>query len=158
MAGIVNVYTTSATTENMSRNDMLLWVNDCLQSEYAKIEQLHNGAGYCLFTEFLFPGSIQLKRVKWNSRLELDWLGNWKLVQTAWKQLGVDKLIPVEKLIKGKFQDNFEFLQWFKKFFDANYDGHEFNPLEARNFEDLPTENKASQYFDQLSPKSDLNG
>lgn len=32
-------------------------------------------------------------------------------------------------------QDNFEFLQWFKKFFDANYDGHEYNPLEMRNFE-----------------------
>jgi len=22
--------------------------------------------------------------------------------------------------VKGKFQDNFEFVQWFKKFFDAN--------------------------------------
>jgi RP/EB family microtubule-associated protein len=42
----------------------------------------------------------------------------------------------------GKFQDNFEFLQWFKKFFDANYDGHEYNPLEVRNFEELPSENK----------------
>lgn len=63
-------------------------------------------------------------------------------MQTAWKQLGVDKIVPVEKLIKGKFQDNFEFLQWFKKFFDANYDGHEYNPLEARNFEELPKENK----------------
>lgn len=34
-------------------------------------------------------------------------------------------------------QDNFEFLQWFKKFFDANYDGREYNPLEMRNFEVL---------------------
>ena len=25
----------------------------------------------------------------------------------------------MDKLIKGKFQDNFEFCQWFKKFFDA---------------------------------------
>ena len=25
--------------------------------------------------------------------------------------------------MKGRFQDNFEFLQWFKKFFDANYSG-----------------------------------
>ncbi|KAI1731122.1 calponin homology (CH) domain-containing protein [Ditylenchus destructor] len=142
MAGVVNVYTTSASTDNMSRHEMLMWVNDCLQSEYAKIEQLHDGAGYCLFTEALFPGSIQLKRVKWNSRLELDWLSNWKLVQTTWKQIGVDKIVPVEKLIKGKFQDNFEFLQWFKKFFDANYDGHEYNPMEIRNFEELPKENK----------------
>lgn len=42
------------------------------------------------------------------------------------------KIIPVEKLVKGKFQDNFEFLQWFKKFFDANYDGKEYDPHAAR--------------------------
>ena len=27
----------------------------------------------------------------------------------------------MDKLSKQKFQDNFEFLQWYKKFFDANY-------------------------------------
>ena len=27
----VNVYSTSVTTENLSRHDMLHWVNDCLQ-------------------------------------------------------------------------------------------------------------------------------
>ena len=43
-----NVQVTSATLENLSRNDMLLWVNECLQSEFSKIEQLHGGAGYCL--------------------------------------------------------------------------------------------------------------
>lgn len=42
-------------------------------------------------------------------------------------------MIPVDKLIKGRFQDNFEFVQWFKKFFDANYDGREYNALEARS-------------------------
>jgi microtubule-associated protein, RP/EB family len=41
-------------------------------------------------------------------------------------------VIPVDKLIKGRFQDNFEFLQWFKKFFDANYDGREYDANEAR--------------------------
>ena len=63
------------------------------------------------FTDFLFPDALPLKKVKWNSKNELDWLANWKLVQTTWKSLGVEKVIPVDKLIKGKFQDNFEFLQ-----------------------------------------------
>ncbi|VDP13994.1 unnamed protein product [Onchocerca flexuosa] len=141
---VVNVYATSATTENLSRHEMLMWVNDCLQSNFAKIEEMHTGAAYCQFTDFLFPGSIQLRRVKWNSRLELDWLSNWKLLQTSWKTLGVDKIVPVEKLIKGKFQDNFEFLQWFKKFFDANFDGHEYDPLDARGGEPLPSDVKAN--------------
>lgn len=42
------------------------------------------------------------------------------------------EVVPTERLVKGKFQDNFEFLQWFKKFFDANYDGHEYDALAMR--------------------------
>ena len=43
----------------------------------------------------------------------------------------------MDKLIKGRFQDNFEFLQWFKKFFDANFDGSPYDALEARGGEVL---------------------
>lgn len=38
----------------------------------------------------------------------------------------------MDKLIKGRFQDNFEFLQWFKKFFDANYQSTDYDPVAAR--------------------------
>ena len=34
--------------------------------------------------------------------------------------------------MKGRFQDNFEFLQWFKRFFDANYQGQDYDPIAAR--------------------------
>lgn len=39
----VNVYSTSVTNENLSRHDMLAWVNDSLQLTYTKIEQLCSG-------------------------------------------------------------------------------------------------------------------
>ncbi|KAG8187664.1 hypothetical protein JTE90_005516 [Oedothorax gibbosus] len=32
----VNVYSTSGTSDNLSRHDMLNWVNECLQSQYKK--------------------------------------------------------------------------------------------------------------------------
>lgn len=52
------------------------------------------------------------------------------------------KIIPVDKLIKSKFQDNFEFVQWFKKLFDANYDGRDYDPVSARQGQDTaPTPN-----------------
>ena len=41
-------------------------------------------------------------------------------------------MIPIDKLSKGRFQDNFEFLQWFKKFFDANYDGTHYDAFAER--------------------------
>ena len=39
----VNVYATSATTENLSRHDMLQWINECLEINYTKIEELCSG-------------------------------------------------------------------------------------------------------------------
>ena len=35
-------------------------------------------------------------------------------------------------MIKGRFQDNFEYLQWFRKLFDANFDGREYDAVAAR--------------------------
>lgn len=128
----VNVYSTSVTADNMSRHDILSWVNDTLQSNYTKIEELCSASAYCQFMDMLFPGSLVLKKVKIQSSLEHEYINNFKLLQGAFKKAGVDKVIPVEKLVKGRFQDNFEFVQWFKKFFDANYDGHDYDAVNAR--------------------------
>ncbi|XP_023939239.1 microtubule-associated protein RP/EB family member 1 isoform X4 [Bicyclus anynana] len=128
----VNVYSTNVTSENLSRHDMLSWVNDCLQSNFGKIEELCTGAAYCQFMDMLFPGSVPMKRIKFKTNLEHEYIQNFKILQAGFKKMSVDKVIPVDKLIKGRFQDNFEFLQWFKKFFDANYDGREYDAFEAR--------------------------
>ncbi|XP_015670315.1 microtubule-associated protein RP/EB family member 3 isoform X2 [Protobothrops mucrosquamatus] len=146
----VNVYSTSVTSENLSRHDMLAWVNDSLQLNYTKIEQLCSGAAYCQFMDMLFPGCIHLRKVKFQAKLEHEYIHNFKVLQAAFKKMGVDKIIPVERLVKGKFQDNFEFIQWFKKFFDANYDGKEYNPLLARQGQEVaPAPNPGDQIFNK---------
>ncbi|XP_022533324.1 microtubule-associated protein RP/EB family member 1b isoform X3 [Astyanax mexicanus] len=132
----VNVYSTSVTSDNLSRHDMLAWINESLQMNLTKIELLCSGAAYCQFMDMLFPGCVPLKKVKFSAKLEHEYIHNFKLLQAGFKRMGVDKIIPVDKLIKGKFQDNFEFVQWFKKFFDANYDGKEYDPVEARQGQD----------------------
>ncbi|KAH0586566.1 hypothetical protein H2248_007792 [Termitomyces sp. 'cryptogamus'] len=40
--------------------------------------------------------------------------------------------IPVEKLVKCKMQDNLEFLQWMKRFWDANYGGQGYDAVGRR--------------------------
>lgn len=76
----VNVFATSATTENLSRHDMLAWINGSLECSYTKIEELcsgtweelrhwtkqnleimpffYVGAAYCQFMDMLFPGTL----------------------------------------------------------------------------------------------------
>ncbi|CAF1555181.1 unnamed protein product [Adineta steineri] len=107
----VNVYHTSVTTDNLSRNDILQWINTALEANFTKVEDLCSGAAYCQFMEMMFPGKFTIIYIV---------------------------IVPVEKLVKGKFQDNFEFVQWFKKFFDANYTAaHDYDPLAARDGQSL---------------------
>ena len=40
------------------------------------------------------------------------------------------------------FQDNFEFLQWFKKFFDANFGGQEYDAIGVRGGEEVGSAGK----------------
>lgn len=46
-----NVYSTNQTADNLSRHDILNWINTCLESSYGKIEELCTG-GYHI-TEFI---------------------------------------------------------------------------------------------------------
>uniref|UniRef100_A0A670HYP6 Microtubule-associated protein RP/EB family member 3 n=1 Tax=Podarcis muralis TaxID=64176 RepID=A0A670HYP6_PODMU len=113
------------------------------------------GAAYCQFMDMLFPGCIHLRKVKFQAKLEHEFIHNFKVLQAAFKKMGVDKIISVERLVKGKFQDNFEFIQWFKKFFDANYDGKEYNPLLARQGQEVaPSPNPVPQRTSPTGPKN----
>jgi hypothetical protein len=39
----VNVYHTSVTTDNLSRNDILQWINTALEANFVKVEDLCSG-------------------------------------------------------------------------------------------------------------------
>lgn len=129
----VNVYATNINMDNMSRHDILAWINDSLRTNFTKIEELSTGGAYCQFMDMLFPGSVSLKKVKLDAKLEHEFINNFKTLQSALKKVNIEKVIQVEKLVKGKYQDNFEFVQWFKKFFDANFDGKDYDAFAARD-------------------------
>jgi RP/EB family microtubule-associated protein len=50
----VNVYHTSVTTDNLSRNDILNWINTALEANFVKVEDLCSGKieECCLFFFF----------------------------------------------------------------------------------------------------------
>ncbi|CAG7826847.1 unnamed protein product [Allacma fusca] len=147
-----NVFKTNhANSDNLSRHDILNWINGCLESDFTKIEDLCSGAAYCQFMDMLFPGSISLKKIKFQTSLEHEYIQNYKILQAAFNKMEVEKAIPVGKLVKGRFQDNLEFVQWFKPFFDANYESKPYNALAARGgvgFSHVPS-------LSRRSPKKD---
>ncbi len=38
----------------------------------------------------------------------------------------------MEKLVKAKYQDNLEFAQWMKKYFDSHHSMREYDPISRR--------------------------
>lgn len=128
MAMPINVTSTSNNMDTLSRNELIGFINDTLQLNYTKVEQMCSGAAYCQMIHILWPEKLPMKKVKFeNQKLEHVYIANWKVLQEAFKKLHIEKDIPIQRLVKGRFQDNFEFLQWFYKFFTINDSGDHDN-------------------------------
>jgi len=77
----------------------------------------------------IYPNSFSLAKVKWGAKFDYEYVENYKILQSAFDKNGIKKHIDVDKLVKAKYQDNLEFCQWLKRYFDLNYSGE---PYDAR--------------------------
>lgn len=102
------------------KGDLLNWVNTLLELSVQKIEQLGSGAVYCQVFDTMFPGKIKINKVNWRAKNEWEFIQNFKILQQAFEKCNIKKHIEIEKLSKSRYQDNLEFIQWFKRFFDLN--------------------------------------
>jgi len=116
-----------------SRTELIAWLNDLLKLNYTKVEQCGTGAAHCQIIDSIYPGTVHLSKVKFNANQEFEYIQNFKVLQAAFQKNSIDKNIPVERLVKCRFQDNLEFLQWMKKYWDTYYNGEEYDALSRRN-------------------------
>jgi len=115
------------------KRELLGWICSFLEMDISKVEELASGAHYCQLLDALYPGSVKMSKVNFGAYLEETYVQNWKLIQVAFGKQNVKKLIPVEKLVKARFQDNLEFLQWFHQFFITSYrPTREYDPVGRR--------------------------
>jgi len=101
----------------VSKAVLLEWLNSVFGLSYAKVEECASGAVYCQILDAIYPGQVPMKTVKWNAKNEYEWVANFKIAQKVMTSQNIAKPLPIDKLVKGKYQDNLEFLQWFKHFF-----------------------------------------
>ena len=73
-----------------------------------------------------------MSRVKFNANTEYAYLENFKILSNTFRKHAIDRPIPVSDLIKCKMQDNLEFLQWTKKYWDQYYPGGDYDALARR--------------------------
>lgn len=116
----------------VSKRELLGWINDFFAVNYTKVEECATGAIYCQVCEAIWPGKVPLHKVKWDARSDYQFAENFKIVQGVFSKMGIQKPIPTTKLINAKFQDNLEFLQWFKHFFECKYQGQPYDAAQRR--------------------------
>jgi len=121
-----------------SRQELVQWLNSLLQLNITKVEQCGTGAALCQVFDSIYM-DIPMLRVKFNVNSEYAYIQNFKILQNAFIKHQIDKPIPVEQLVKCKMQDNLEFLQWTKKFWDLNFPDHDYDAVARRKGAPLPS-------------------
>ena len=119
----------------VGRGELLDFFNNLLDLQLTKIEQTASGAIACQLTEYIYPGSIPMSKVNWEARSDYEFVNNYKLLQKAFTKHAVKRYVDVDKLIRAKYQDNLEFCQYLKAFFDQSgvvRDDYDANAVRAR--------------------------
>lgn len=123
----------------VSRTELLQWVNSLLEVNLTKVEQCASGSIYCQILDSCHPGHVAMRKVNWMAKADHEYIPNYKVLQMAFSKLGIDKHIDVDKLIRAKYQDNLEFLQWMKCYWDREGAGRrDYDAALAREGRPLP--------------------
>ncbi|OLQ02813.1 Microtubule-associated protein RP/EB family member 1 [Symbiodinium microadriaticum] len=85
-------------------------------------------------------GRMFHRKVNWMARAEHEYIPNYKALQVAFDKLDIERNIPVDQLIRAKYQDNLEFLQWVKCFWEreGGLGRLDYDPVAAREGKTLP--------------------
>lgn len=102
----------------VSRSELLQWVNGLLQINLTKVEQCAGAAVYCQLIDACKPGTVAMRKINWMAKADHEYIPNYKVLQVAFDKNGIQKHIDVDKLIRAKYQDNLEFLQWMKCYWE----------------------------------------
>ncbi|CAM9370093.1 unnamed protein product, partial [Phaeothamnion confervicola] len=73
-----------------------------------------------------------MSKVDWTAKQDFQFVGNYKILQNSFDKLGVGKHVDVDKLIRAKYQDNLEFMQWFKRYHQSVGMATDYDPVAAR--------------------------
>jgi microtubule-associated protein, RP/EB family len=115
------------------RKEILEWINSTLDLGVTKIESTCTGAIACQLLDAHFPGNVQMAKVNWEARNDYEYVNNYKILQAALAKLNISKTADIEKLSRGKYQDNLEFMQWFKGYCSNHSVAEGYDAVAARS-------------------------
>lgn len=107
-------------------------VSPCpLGSHAMYLQPASHSAAFCQIYDSIFL-DLPMGRVKFNANAEYAYLENFKILSNTFRKHHVDRPVPVEQLVKCKMQDNLEFLQWTKRYWDQYFPGGDYDAVSRR--------------------------
>lgn len=119
-----------------SRQELVAWINELLLLDITKVEQCGTGAIYCQIYDSIFR-DVPMSKVKFDVSSEYQYLNNFKVLQGIFTRHKIDRPLETARMAKCRLQDNLEFLQWTRRYWDAHYDGTPYDPVARRNGQDV---------------------
>jgi len=104
----------------VGRKELTNWIRHYFEPAFQKVEDCANGVVYCQILQSIYPGSVQMGKVKMCAKTEVDFIHNFKVLQAGFNKKKIDRYIDVDKLTKRSFQFNMEFLQFMKAYWDMH--------------------------------------
>ena len=105
-------------SKKLGRSELLNWVNKTVESDYVRIEDLSDGVGFCQIIDAFFKNvNREMNSLKLNAINEIELKQkNLSLLNSLLGKAGCIKQIDPNKLAKGLFSINLEFLQYLFDF------------------------------------------
>jgi len=104
----------------VGRKELINWIRQYFDPGFSKVEDLASGVVYCQIIDSVYPGTVPMRKVKMGAKTEVDFIHNFKILQTSFGKKKIDRYIDVDKLCKRSFQYNMEFLQFMKCYWDMH--------------------------------------
>ena len=104
----------------VGRKEIMDWINSTLDLNLSKVEDTANGAVACQLLDIMYPGQVPMHKVNWAAKQNFEFVANYKILQGCFDKLRIEKFVDVDRLISGRYMDNLEFMQWFKRFFEMS--------------------------------------
>lgn len=104
----------------VGRKEIIDFINTTLELRLNKVEDTASGCVACQLLDILYPNTVPMSKVDWSANKSFEYVQNYKILQTCFTKLRIDRHIDVDRLISGKYMDNLEFMQWFKRYFELN--------------------------------------
>ena len=75
----------------VGRKELINWIRDYFEPGFSKIEDLASGVVYCQIIDNIYPGSVPMSKVKTTAKTEVDFIQNFKILQTAFGKKKIDR-------------------------------------------------------------------